>query len=119
MNAEVTTKPRPASRVSSARFSEFLSSRRGKMFGVAEVVGLAASCFVLLLVLLSYLYFLVPARSRVASLEADRKQLQTNLQTLDGVVNREQNTKDTVDKVAASLERFETAHLMRQDQGRM
>ena len=119
MNAEVTTEPRPASRVSSARFSEFLSSRRGKMFGVAEVVGLAASCFVLLLVLLSYLYFLVPARSRVASLEADRKQLQTNLQTLDGVVNREQNTKDTVDKVAASLERFETAHLMRQDQGRM
>jgi Tfp pilus assembly protein PilO len=119
MNAELKTEPRPASRSYNARFSEFLRSRRGKMFGVAEVVALAGSCFVLALVLLSYLYFLVPARSRIASLNVDRKQLQTNLQTLDGLVNKEQNTKDQVDRVAASLEKFETVHLMQQDQGRL
>jgi Tfp pilus assembly protein PilO len=50
---------------------------------------------------------------------ADRRQLQTNLQTLDSVVYKEQNTKDQVDRVAASLEKFETGHLLRQDQGRM
>lgn len=119
MNTEVNTEPRAANRLRNARFSEFVASRRGKMFGVAEVAALAGSCFVLALVLLSYLYFLVPARSTIASLNADRKQLQTNLQTLDGVVNKEQNTKEQVERVAASLEKFETAHLMRQDEGRM
>jgi Tfp pilus assembly protein PilO len=119
MNAELKTEPRSPNRAYNARFSEFVSSRRGKMFGVAEVVALAGSCFVLVLVLLSYLYFLVPARSRIASLNADRKQLQTNLQTLDSVVNKETDTKNQVDRVAASLEKFETAHLMPQDQGRL
>lgn len=101
------------------RVSVFLRSRRGKMFGVAEVTALAGSCLILALVLLSYLYFLVPARSRVATVNADRKQLQTNLQTLHGVVDKEQNTKDTVDKIATSLGKFETDYLMRADQGRM
>jgi Tfp pilus assembly protein PilO len=101
------------------RVSDFLSSRRGKMFGIVEVVALSGSCLVLALVLLSYLYFVVPARSRIASLNADRKQLLTNLQTLDGVVSKEHGTQQTVDKVAASLNKFETENLMRQDQGRM
>jgi hypothetical protein len=61
----------------------------------------------------------VPARSRLASLIADRKQVETNLQTLGGVVKNDKNTKETVDKIAASLSRFETEHLMRADQGRM
>ena len=89
------------------------------MFGVAEVAALAGSCFVLALVLFSYLYFLVPARSRLASLNTDRKQTQTNLQTLGTVVNKDQSTKETVDRAAASLNKFETEHLMRLDQGRM
>src|SRR5215207_1029877 len=101
------------------RVSNFLSSRRGKMFGIIEVVALTGSCLVLALVLFSYLYFVVPARSRIASLNADRKQLLTNLQTLDGVVNKEHGTQQTVDRVAASLNKFETENLMRQDQGRM
>jgi Tfp pilus assembly protein PilO len=119
MNAELKTEPRTSERRPGTRVSEFFRSRRGKMFGVAEVAALAGSCFVLVLVLLSYLYFLVPARSRITSLNADRKQLQTNLETLNGVVHKEQNTKDTVDRVAASLDRFENAYLMRQDAGRL
>jgi|SRR5688572_13762526 len=101
------------------RVSEFVTSRRGKMFGVAEVAALAGSGLILLLVMLSYLYFLVPARSRVASLEADRKQMQTNLQTLQGVVIKDQTTKETVQKITTSLDKFETDFLLRQDQGRM
>ncbi len=119
MKAELKTEPQAPSRTYNARFSDFVSSRRGKMFGIVEVAALAGSCFVLAVVLFSYLYFVVPARSRIASLNADRKQLQTNLQTLDGVVNKEQNTKDQVDRVAASLTQFETAHLLRQDEGRI
>ena len=120
MSAELPMEPRPgATRAYKSRASEFLASRRGKMFGVAEVAALAGSCFVLALVLLSYLYFLVPARSRLASLNNDLKQTQTNLQTLGTVVNKDQNTKQTVDRAAASLNKFETDHLMRVDQGRM
>lgn len=119
MNAQVNTEPRISSAGYGERISAFLDSRRGKMFGVAEVVGLAGSCLVLALVLFSYLYFVVPARSRINSLKADRQQLQTNLKTLDGVVNKEQNTQQTVDRVAASLNRFETENLLRQDEGRM
>lgn len=122
MKVDSTAEPQVANsagRSYQARFSEFISSRRGKMFGVAEVVALAGSCFVLALVLLSYLYFLVPARSHIASLNADRRQLQANLQTLDEVVNKEQDTKQTVDRVAASLNDFETRNLTRLDQGRM
>jgi Tfp pilus assembly protein PilO len=99
--------------------SEFLASRRGKMFGIAEVIALAGSCLVLALVLLSYLYFLIPTRSRLASLNADRNQVQANLQTLGGVVNTEQNTKQKVEKISASLNKFEADHLLRADQGRM
>ena len=118
MSAEVNTQTRVRSGYSQ-RMSEFVVSRRGKMFGIAEVVAVAGSCLVLALVLLSYLYFLVPARSRLSSLNADRSQVQANLQTLSGVVHKEEDTKQTVDKIATSLNRFETEHLLRADQGRM
>lgn len=101
------------------RATEFLHSRRGKMFGLAEVAALAGSCFILALVLFSYLYFLVPARSRIASLNGDRNQLQVNLKTLGGFVEVEEGTQQTVDRVAASLNDFESRNLPRQDQGRM
>src|SRR5215216_1230131 len=119
MNPELTAESRIANRTYQQRFSEFLATRRGKMFGAAEVIALAGSCLVLALVLLSYLYFLVPARSRVASANTYLNQLQANLQTLNTVVNKETDTKQTVDKVAASLNKFETENLLRADQGRM
>ena len=103
----------------SVRLSEFFDSRRGKMFGIAEVIALVGSCFVLTLVLLSYLYFLVPARSKVTSLQNDRQQTLTNLETLDKLVGKETNSKETVDRIATSLDQFETKHLLRVDQGRL
>src|ERR1043166_3760121 len=119
MNPQVQAEPRPATPNYSLRMSEFLASRRGKMFGIAEVIAVAVSCLVLALVLLSYLYFLVPARSRLSSLNTDRKQVQNNLQTLGGMVHKEEDTKQTVDRIAASLNKFETEYLMRPDEGRM
>jgi len=61
----------------------------------------------------------VPARSRLASLNTDLKQTQTNLQTLGTLFQKDQTTQQTVDLAAASLNKFETEHLMRVDQGRM
>ena len=119
MSAEMQAQPQPRSANYKLRVSEFLESRRGKMFGVAEVVALAGSLLVFALVLLSYIYFLIPARSRLASLNVDLKQTETNLQTLDTVINNDQTTKQTVDRAAVSLNKFETDHLMRVTQGRM
>ncbi len=123
MSAETKVKSESAARVRvtqyKSRVSDFVGSRRGKMFGIAEVVGLAGSCLILTLVLLSYLYFLVPARSRVASLVNDNKQLQTNLETLRGVNRNEQNSSTTVQQITTSLDDFETRFLPRQDEGRM
>ena len=103
----------------SVRMNEFLASRRGKMFGIAEVVALFGSCFVFTLVLLSNLYFLVPARSKVASLKNDRQQTLSNLETLDKLVGKETNSKETVDRIAVSLTDFESKHLLRVNQGRL
>ena len=101
------------------RVITFLDSRRGKMFGFAEVAALAGSCFVLLLVLLSYVYFLVPTRSRVAGLNEDKTRLQSNLKTLQGVVTNDRNTKDQVDRIASSLTDFEGSHLPNAGEGRL
>lgn len=116
MNAELA--PRSESSYKQ-RVGSFLQSRRGKMFGVTEVAALAGSCFVLLIVLLSYLYFLVPARSRVTSLNSDKARLQANLQTLHGMINKDRDTKGQVDQITASLTDFESSHLLRPDQGRI
>ena len=116
MSAEMTTAPQPQYK---QRLSTFVESRRGKMFGVAEAVALAASCVVLLLVLLSYLYFLVPARSNLSSLNEEKTRVQAALRTLQGVAVKDQNTQEQVDKVAASLNEFETGYLLRADQGRL
>ena len=122
MSQELQTESRSengAGRRYQVRVSEFLASRRGKMFGIAEVLALGGSCLVLALVLLSYLYFLVPTRSRVASLKVDKKQVETNLQTLETLVNKGNDTKERVDKIASSLNDFETRYLLRAEQGRL
>ncbi len=96
-----------------------VTSRRDKMFGIAEILALGASSLLFLLVLLSYLYFLIPARSRVSSLEADRARLKANVQKMTGIVGTGQNTAETARVIIDSLDQFETAQLVRSDQGRM
>lgn len=100
-------------------FQALLASRRSSMFGVAEIAALCVSCFVLILVLVSYLYFLLPARSRLQTLKADRAQLLSNLQRSQDIARRDRSVQETVDRLAASLEHFEKSGLASEDQGRM
>ena len=101
------------------RVGGLFSSRRDKMFGVIEIIAFGTSCLILLLVLFSYFYFLLPARSRRASLNADQAQLKTNIQKSQSIVSRDRDVKQTVDRIAASLEKFETVGLIGKDAGRM
>jgi len=89
------------------------------MFGIAEIIAVTASCLILLLVLFSYLYFMIPARSRVTSLTAERAQLQTNLKKSQEVLKRDQSTQETVRRITDSLNNFENVSLQQEDVGRM
>lgn len=115
MKEEPRISPRPGKKA----FGKLMGSAGNRMFGPAEIVALGGSCFVLFLVLLSYLYFLVPARSRLAALEADRRQLQVNEIKLKGIVREGQDTKQTVDEITSSLNNFETVSLLKSDDGRI
>lgn len=116
--SEVTTSIEPRPVVKRNRFGELVASRRAKMFGIAEVIAVLCSCLVLFMVLLSYLYFYLPARSRQNTAIADRNRLKGNLEKLSSIVDTGRNTKATVEKVAASLEGFEGSELARLDAGR-
>lgn len=94
-------------------------SRRHGMFGMAEIVGLAGSALILLTVIFSYLYFMVPARSRLQSRQLERTRLQNQLRNSRDVAQQGLDTKSTVDKITDSLADFESNRLASVNQGRM
>jgi Tfp pilus assembly protein PilO len=101
------------------RVTGFVSSRRSKMFGLAEIAGLSLSCLVLLLVIFSYFFFLVPARSHVVELRSDLMQRKTNVKTLTSVIDTDQNKKENITRISASLDKFESIGLQQEEQGRI
>ncbi|HSE32209.1 MAG TPA: GspMb/PilO family protein [Pyrinomonadaceae bacterium] len=109
----------PVKTTVSTRMSAYLSARRNSMFGVAEIMALGVSCLIFVLVLFSYLYFLIPARSQTASLTAERTQLQTNLIKSRQILTNDNTTQETVRRIIDSLNNFETVSLQRQEEGRM
>ncbi len=120
MNEKPGAAPGPASKAQvQDRLRGFWSSRRSKMFGFAEAAALAGSGLILFLVLFSYLYFQVPARSRLASLQAERAALQVSLRKANEIVHQGRDTKTTVDNITQSMDAFENKGLVRAEQGRM
>ena len=89
------------------------------IFGPAELIGLAGSVLILLLVVVGYLYFLVPTNSQLVALQTQRSLLLTELRDLQNVVQRGESTEASVLKITQSLEVFETEHLLGADRGRM
>jgi Tfp pilus assembly protein PilO len=94
-------------------------AREQRVFGSAEVIGLAGSLLILLLVVVSYLYFLVPANSRLDALQSERSLLQTQLRTSEAVVREGETTEAAARKITRSLDDFESQQLLGADRGRM
>lgn len=117
-SATTTGRPSNRDRVR-ARLSRFSRSREQRMLGPAEIIALAGSALMLLLVVVSYLYFLLPANSRLAARQAERASLQNQLRTMHDVVREGQSTEATVLKITESLESFESRQLLSADRGRM
>jgi Tfp pilus assembly protein PilO len=102
-----------------AGFQKINFSREQRIFGPAEIIGLAGSLFTLVLVVVSYLYFLVPANTRLDGLMSERSLLQSELRDLQGVVHEGESTEASVQKITQSLDDFESNHLLGTDRGRM
>ena len=102
-----------------AGFQKLNFSREQRVFGPAEIIGLAGSLLILVLVVVSYLYFLVPANARLDGLLSERSLLQSQLRDLQGVVNQGESTEASVQKITRSLDEFESNQLLGADRGRM
>jgi Tfp pilus assembly protein PilO len=96
-----------------------LAPREQRIFGPAEIIGLGGSVLILLLVVISYLYFLVPANSQLVGLQAQRSLLQAESKDLQNVVQLGVSTEASVQKINQSLDEFESEHLLGPDSGRM
>jgi Tfp pilus assembly protein PilO len=94
-------------------------ARERRVVGPAEMIALGCSALMVLLVVISYLYFLVPARSRLDSLQSERSRLQKELSISTNLAAQGQTTEAAVQKITDSLDNFESNQLLTVDSGRM
>jgi Tfp pilus assembly protein PilO len=100
-------------------FDRICRAHRRGMFGIAEILGLAGGAIMLLVVIVGYFYFLLPARSQGELLLRERDRLQKQLRVAREDAHRDLDTKATVQKITDSLERFEDIGLVESNKGRM
>jgi Type II secretion system (T2SS), protein M subtype b len=89
------------------------------VIGVPELVGITCAVLLALFTAFLYVYLLVPARARVHSAELDRERLQGQVRAAEINVSENSTTKETVDKINASMEDFESNWLVSPSSGRM
>ena len=109
----------PSRRQVPIRFDQMKRSPALNMIGLPELIGLAGAALLLVLTIFAYFYFYLPAVSRLKSTEADRARLQAQRQTSGTLVQENESTSQTVNKINASLEDFESNWLPVASSGRM
>ncbi|MDQ3173563.1 MAG: hypothetical protein M3Q91_07625, partial [Acidobacteriota bacterium] len=120
MSQELAGSPPPTRRHDiRMKLQRIRKSRRSGVFGLAEIIALGGSAVILLAVLLSYFYFLIPARSHLQGRQLERSRLQNQLRSSLDLMRQGQDTQSTVDKITESLDDFEDNRLPNRNQGRM
>lgn len=119
MSEQVPTPRRQKGDRIRAKIQSFNSSRGQRILGPAEVIGVAGSLLILLLVIVSYFYLLLPARLRLNALESERARLQTQLRTSQKEVSQGRTTEARVQDITQSLDYFESNKLVGANIGRM
>lgn len=87
------------------------SSPLANFFARPELVALAASLLLAFAVILSYFFWLVPARNRLANLQDERDTLQRKLRNATQGIQEGQTTQESVAAIAKSLRDFESDRL--------
>ncbi len=96
----------------------FRKSQRPGMVGIPELLGLGLAAFMILLVTVGYIYFLMPARSQVSSLQSDRDRLKKLVEASNIDFKTDQDTNQKVLKITSSVDKFETQRLVDRNPGR-
>lgn len=100
-----------------ARLSNFRGTRQRSALGLSEVLALAAASVLLLAAILSYLFLLVPQRSRLQALNSESEELQRVLKTTEVLMGDRRDTQVRVSEILTSLDRFEIDHLGQSSSG--
>ena len=101
------------------RLQKVRSFKGSSIVGVNEIIGIAGSALVVVLVVISYLYFLVPARNQLQAAQTEKARLQSLLSNYRNEVQQEQTTESAIRNITDSLDRFESEQLFNRAQGRM
>jgi len=101
------------------RFDQLKRSHQLSPIGLPELIGLGCAVFLALLTVFLYFYFLVPARSRVRSLELDRDRLQGQLRAAREGLAGSTSAGELVKTITASIDDFESNWLVAPSSGRM
>lgn len=109
----------PSRRQISIRVDQLKRSPALNIVGLPELIGLAGAAVMALLVVFAYFYFYLPASSRLVSLELERTRLLAQRQAFGVQVRENESTRETVEKIDASLKEFETSWLPVSASGRM
>ncbi|HUS09316.1 MAG TPA: GspMb/PilO family protein [Pyrinomonadaceae bacterium] len=102
-----------------SRLQHIRVARERRIVGPAEIVALGGSVLLAVLVVVSYLYFLVPAKSRLGAAESERLRLENQLRVSRELATQGQTTEMAVQKITQSLGDFESDQLLTADRGRM
>jgi len=111
--------PAPANKRIRSRLESLNISRHQQVLGSPELIALVGSALLVVLVVVSYLYFLAPARSRLEALTLERSRLKSQLETSQSAARQGQTTEARVQSITESLEAFENNRLVSSASGRM
>ena len=87
--------------------------------GLPELIGLGGAAFLAITVIFAYLYFYLPANVHLNSAQLELKRLQGQRQASGTALQEGISTKESVDRIHASIERFETNTLPVPSSGRL
>lgn len=94
-------------------------SQAVNIIGLPELIGLIGALLLAVMVVFAYLYFYLPAQSRLTSIELERTRLQGQVQAARTQFQENDTTNHTVARINASLEDFETNWLPLENPGRL
>lgn len=89
------------------------------MFGIPEIIGFAFSGLFVLVAIISYFYFLLPAQSRLKNLQDERGQLVKGIGNAKKVVGENETAEQSIARINDSVINFERVSLRQRQIGKM
>ena len=89
------------------------------LIGVPELIGVACAALIALLTIFAYVYFYLPAQSRLTSAQLERERLQGVLRSTEKGLETNKTVSEKVNEITASMKDFEGNYLSPPAAGRL